>query len=521
MKQENHIGADSSNTALGLRLGRTTGRAAIPVWPWPPALAVFLICYWVAVTALLNPAQYADSIEQFNWAHSLELGYWKHPPLTTWLMRAAIVLAGPSEFVSYTLAALCYGGMAFFTWKIAAMLMPPRGAALAVLLLTLHHGFTWRAQIYNHNAVLVLMASAFVWSSLRAARNGRRRDWLMAGALAGLALLTKYQAVLPIASVLFGLWHSGALRDRAARRNVALATMVGVLVFLPHAVWALQQGIPTLQYLEESATPVAEGARDLAWLKFFANQLSLHFPMLVVAAILAIGRAAPPQESRDENAAALPHHLPLRSWLLALVAMPVLLVSAVILFGGIAPQKYWGLQTLQFFPLLLAWLLERRRRRFQVAKAAALCIAISLGGTSYYAVESVDRDALRKLHSMDRIWPAKELAAAALADWRSVTNCPLKYVVGPALPAGLVSVYSGVYPAVLENNDPRKSPWIDAADLQDAGAIAITGPLPIDQPLAPGAHGFEVPAKQSEGGVARVQWRILAPRGVCLPPQAP
>jgi len=500
-----------------LGLGFPRGRfAANPAWQWPAALAIFSVCFWVAATGVVNPTQYADSIEQFNWAHGLELGYWKHPPLTTWLMRAAIALAGPSDFVSYVLAAVCYSGTAYFTWKIASMLMPARAAALAVLLLSLHHGFSWRAQIYNHNAVLVLMASAFVWATMRAVRSGRRFDWLAAGALAGLAMLAKYQAVIPIVCVLLGLWHSGVLRQQAARRNLALASALGALVFLPHAVWALQHGIPTLRYLQHSAPPIGPGSRELAWLNFFANQVSLNFSMLLAAAVLALWCGKPAAHASETGP------LPIGSWLFALVLMPVVVVSAVILLGGITPQKYWGLQTLQFFPLLLASRLQRGWREVPLGKAAGLCIAISAAGAAYYVAESTDAQAVSKLHSMDRVWPAKELAAAALADWQAATDCPLKYVVGPSFPAGLVSVYSGLYPAVLEAGDQNKSPWIDAADLQEAGALIVSGPLPIDQPLASDMHSFAVPAKPSEGGRAQVQWAILAPHAAnCAPTGGP
>jgi len=506
-----------STTGPRLRLGLPIGRIAPLAWQWAPWVAVFSIFWWVAVTALINPAQYADSIEQFNWAHGLELGYWKHPPLTTWLMAAAVALAGPSPYVSYALAALCYGGTALFTWKIAGMLLPARGAALAVLLLSLHHGFSWRAQIYNHNAVLLLMTSAFVWSGLRCARGGRLGDWVLAGALAGLALLAKYQAAVPILCVLFGLWHSGVLRDRAARRYLAVAVGVAALVFAPHGIWALLQGIPGLHYLQQSAPELATRSRDAAWFKFFANQVSLNFSMLLVAGIVALWRGAPVADASEaQPASSSARALPVQSWLLALVAGPVLIVSVVIVFGGFTPQKFWGLGTLQFLGLLLAWLLHRRGGAFQVAKVAVLCLAVSATGTGYYAVESRDAAALRKLHSMDRIWPAKELAAAALADWRAATACPLKYVVGPGFPSGLISVYSGAYPAVLEDGDERKSPWIDAQDLRNAGAIVVKGPASEDHTLPGGANSMQVPAHAPNGGAARVEWTVVKPlAGAC------
>jgi 4-amino-4-deoxy-L-arabinose transferase-like glycosyltransferase len=442
-----------------------------------PAFAVLVVCFWVALTGLISSAQYSDSIEQYNWAHSLQLGYWKHPPLATWLMRAAISLFGASGITSLLLAALCYGGTAFFTWKLAGLLLDRRAATLAVLLWPLHHAFSWRAQLYNHNTVLVLVVSALAWAGVRAARGDARAPWLLAGALAGLALLTKYQAIVPIAGVVFGLWHTGALRTPVGRRNFGYAAAVAALVFAPHAVWALEHGVPTLAYVQRSAPVLEGGARLLALPKFFASQISLYFSMLVVAAAFAVwpSRDRGPDSSPARAAASGPDA---SRWLLALVAMPLLLVCVTLVLLGIKPQKYWGLQTLQFFPVLLAWWLCRLRPQRSLLLPAVLAAAISAGGGIYFALEASNPAALRKLHSMDRIWPGRALAQAVVADWKSVTACPLKYVVGPGFAAGLVSVYSGQYPVVLEDGDYRKSPWVDRADLERSGAVLIGKPLP-------------------------------------------
>ena len=40
-----------------------------------------------------------DNLEQLTWVHSLEWGYYKHPPLPTWLLSVPVHLFGP---VSYT-----------------------------------------------------------------------------------------------------------------------------------------------------------------------------------------------------------------------------------------------------------------------------------------------------------------------------------------------------------------------------------------------------------------------------------
>src|SRR5947207_2569528 len=180
---------------------RLTLPAAVPVLAAPLAAAA-LVVFWPLLMAGLHPAQFADSIEEYNWAHSLEWGYWKHPPLATWTMRAAIALVGVSHWTAPLLAAACWVASVALVWQVARAILTPRAAQLAILLWPLHQALTFRAEVYNHNTIVVLCSAAIAWAALRASASGRTRDWLLAGGIAGLGLLAKYQAIVTITGVL-------------------------------------------------------------------------------------------------------------------------------------------------------------------------------------------------------------------------------------------------------------------------------------------------------------------------------
>ena len=67
-------------------------------------LAVFA---WVGWTTTWDTGLYGDNVEQFVWSHSMELGYYKHPPLPTWLMGMAIAAIGSHWWLTNALAAAC------------------------------------------------------------------------------------------------------------------------------------------------------------------------------------------------------------------------------------------------------------------------------------------------------------------------------------------------------------------------------------------------------------------------------
>ncbi|MCJ0763252.1 glycosyltransferase family 39 protein [Variovorax terrae] len=483
----------------------------------PPAFAALTVAGWVVLACCVNPAQFADSIEQYNWAHSLELGYWKHPPLPTWLMALAICLMGASPATAYLLAALCLAGCAFCTWKIAQRLLPPGSSApaIAVVLWSLHQGFSWRAQTYNHNTVLVLAIAAMVWATLVAVQSRRLLHWGIVGLLAGAALLSKYQAVVPILGVLFVLWRIGVLRGpQGQRRGVALALLVACAVFLPHLLWSLQHGLPSYQYFKQSAPVLGYSERIVRWLSFLTNQLRFHLPMLAALGVAVLfARARPAEPSTGAANSTL-----VTQWFWGLVGIPFLVLMAIVLLGGVKLQSFWGLQTMQFVPLLIAWQISRLPFRIRLKPLVFAALAIHLAGAFLYMRSISSPTAQRSLTSADRIFPARTMAARALADWQAATTCPLRYVVGPGFEAGLISVYSGAYPSVLEDGDFHKSPWIDRADLQRRGALIIGSALPgpgLSSP--PQMHSMEVPARRrgAAGQTQQLYWSVTPPREPC------
>jgi len=468
-----------------------------------------MVVCWVVLTVWVNPAQFADSVEEYNWAHSLEWGYWKHPPLTTWLMRGAIAMVGASHWTSYAAAALCNVGTLWFTWRLSLLLLPRAAASVVVLLLPLHHSFSWRAQVFNHNTVLLLFSSALVWSAVRASQSRRAKDWILVGLFCGMGMLTKYQAVVPILAVLTALKMTGATGTSQCRRGVAVAAVVGLLVFLPHLIWEISHDLPTLKYVQESAPVLAVPTRFVALLKFFGVQIGLYVAVLFTAALIAFW---PAHATTSDGAAT---QQPKMIWIWCMVLVPMTVVVAVVMLAGIKPQRDWGIQTFQFLPLLIAALLQERVRVVSLRLTISAGVLVGIGIAVFYVHQSTDPHAIHRLNSADRVVPARQLAGLVMRDWRNATSCPLRYVQGNGFTAGLVSVYSGAYPQVLEEGDPGKSPWVDLARMAEDGSVQISRPLPMGTARDPEAGSLVVPASAKDGGTARIEWTILPPRHRC------
>ena len=448
-------------------------------------VAGFLIAaqiLWVGASEITNTALFPDAAEQFIWSKSIEWGYYKHPPLTTWLFAGAIGVFGPHPWVAGTLSGACLAATGLVTWAVARQLVGPRLAFFAVLLWSLQQTFSLRAYLYNHNIPLVLTMALCTWAVITASRQPERlRWWGLTGLAAGLAMLVKYQALLPMVGIAWALWRSGTLARRGALRGVAAALAVALLVFAPHAFWLATHDAPPLQYAANTMESLTPEVRLHQVVAFTVLQLRTLLPALLCAGLwLAVSRrvAKPAATRLEAPLAAVDNGLPVnerRAWLEGLIAVPLLLVVAACALGGVHLQGQWGMQSLQFASIGIAAWGSKRTAQLSYAWGTGVAIAVHLIGVAVVIPLGLahSRSTQESDHSL-QYGRAQLITNSILADWRKETHCPLRYVVGDSHLAGLVSAYSGVHPYVLEGGDMRKSPWIDLEDMRKSGSVHIT-----------------------------------------------
>ena len=98
-------------------------RRVVKAAPWVAAL---LVAVWFLIGVSNGTSQWGDHFEQFVWAHSVEWGYHKHPPLPTWMLATVIAVFGPAVASAQALAVVCTLGTGFFTYRSRAICSAPR-----------------------------------------------------------------------------------------------------------------------------------------------------------------------------------------------------------------------------------------------------------------------------------------------------------------------------------------------------------------------------------------------------------
>lgn len=431
-------------------------------------LAFATVWLWIFLAAILNESQLGDSLEQFIWAQSFEWGYWKHPPLSTWLMYWAIHLIGPSHLWPYLLNAALYAITLYSTFKIAELLFNADIASLTVLLLTLHYGFTRRAQLYNHNSVLVCFIALTVLVTLLALRDDKFGQWALAGLLAGLSLLVKYQAILPLVGILVAIGLNNDFQKRA--KGIFVAISVAFVTFSPHLYWVYETNFLPFSYGSNYLHHLDFEDRTERQLAFFFTQFRYYLPLIFFILLLQVFSFA---KLTKHHGSRIYFNRRQRAWLIGLLGTPLILILFISFASGANLQGQWGMQSTQFLVLLVApWLFHKfgsfTRGHLIVwggVQLVALFIFV-LQGTGVF-LYNTHRSAIREL-------PAKLFVKEAYTFWTSHTDCPLLYLSGSSALSSIISAYSDQKIFVLEDSDFRKTPWIDNTQLIHHGYLEVS-----------------------------------------------
>lgn len=224
-----------------------------PVRPARPAMPPWLGARWLGVVgliALLTVMRivYAGAMElrtdeayYWTWSKESALSFLDHPPGIAWMIRFGTAIFGDTNL------GVRFGGIVamLVTQLLLADIVRRvthdfRAVVFAVLMpeAALYYGLLM-AKVAPDTA-MIPFATAMLWALVRLHESGNARWWLAAGLFAGLALLSKFTAVmLAPAVVAFALvpdWR----RRWLLSPYPWLAALIAVVVFLPVLIWNAQ-----------------------------------------------------------------------------------------------------------------------------------------------------------------------------------------------------------------------------------------------------------------------------------------
>jgi len=460
------MGPGNPALSASRRFGWLTWLAAYP----GRAMACFLALHaavWTALPALLYPNLPLDLIEALIYGREWQLGYDKLPPLPWWLVQIAYRLVG-HDFAYYLLAEIAVVTAFALIYAAARPLVGDIGALVSVLIVDGLHYVNYTAAKFNHDVIQLPFWALAGYSFHRALRGRRLADWLLLGLALGLSLWAKYFVVV-LAAPMVVL----TLVDRDARKVLAtpgpyIAAAVALITVAPHVVWLVKTDFLPLAYAEHRAV-LPRGWYDHLWhpLLFAIGQLFFIIPSLLIAAPLFFPRrkasepeAAPAADSFDTR---------IVSWLAFGPFATVLAMAAVSGRGVIA---MWGYPLWLFLGL---WLVLSARRLLEGLLLARIVITWAIVFVCLGVAFFINYDVLPRFDHRYRavFFPGGSLGREISQRYQAATGKPPAYVIGTMWDGGNLAHYSPSQPRVLVDGNPKRTPWIDLADLKRQGAVVV------------------------------------------------
>jgi len=217
--------------------------------------------------------------ETYYWTYAKHpaLSYFDHPPMVAWFISLGTALLGDTPIgvrIMTFILWIATAGMLFLTARIW---FGQRTALLATLLFSLLPVYVGAGFMVTPDAPLLFFWAATLYLISKALHVGRGWYWLLAGAMFGGALLSKYYALLLAPSLLWFLILSPNHRRWLRRPEPWLAMPIALAVFSPVIIWNAHHHWASLifQSTRTAGTP-KNMLRDV--LLFWAVQLALLTP---------------------------------------------------------------------------------------------------------------------------------------------------------------------------------------------------------------------------------------------------
>jgi 4-amino-4-deoxy-L-arabinose transferase-like glycosyltransferase len=332
------------------------------------AWAVLAVAISVRLVAAALVPLAPDETYYWAWSRRLADGYLDHPPAIAYFIRAGTVVLGTTP-LGVRLGPLLAGALASVAIVRAAGSLGGdaarlRAAAIIACMPLAQIGLS----LATPDAPLLLfwsLALAVLIPLLRAGADmhARASRWALLGLAIGLALESKYTAILLCSGLAAAISSHAALRRTLAAPGPWLALAISTAVFAPNLLWNARHGWPSIVYQLTHGLAVHRGSPVTHELRLFGAQIALVSPLLLVLLGAAVYDAL--RNRRDA----------LRTTYAVIASVTWLFFIATAIRAAVEPS--W--QAPAYLSAIALAASDERLARWTIARASAFRVAIAIG----------------------------------------------------------------------------------------------------------------------------------------------
>ncbi len=248
------------------------------------SVTILILARFIAGTVL--PLS-ADEAYYWLWSRHLDWGYYDHPPLIAFAIRAGTAMFGETAFGVRLIGLLASIVASIAVWRAGAIILKnEKAGGYACLFFNLSLMVAVEAMVATPDTLAIAAAALFLLALAKVEESGRGAWWLAAGAAAGVGLLAKYTTFFLGAGTL--VWLLADLRQRRWLLTVwpYVGAIVAAAVFVPNLWWNQTHGWMTFAF---QFGRVGDGHFTLRYLaEFLGAQIGLATPFIFILAVMGV-----------------------------------------------------------------------------------------------------------------------------------------------------------------------------------------------------------------------------------------
>jgi 4-amino-4-deoxy-L-arabinose transferase-like glycosyltransferase len=218
---------------------------------WREATRIVAVATVIRLALALAVPLFPDEAYYWDWSRRLAPGYFDHPPVIAWLVRLGTLVFGATRFGVRVGPILAGTGCTLAVIRIARSLGGDAAARLAALVFVTMPIVAVGSVLATPDLPMLCAAAWTLYAVLRALGLPARahdadapsegahalRWWLIAGAAIGVAMASKYTAVLIPVGVGIAFVFHGRLQNRFGQPGPYAAVALATVVMLPVLWW--------------------------------------------------------------------------------------------------------------------------------------------------------------------------------------------------------------------------------------------------------------------------------------------
>jgi 4-amino-4-deoxy-L-arabinose transferase-like glycosyltransferase len=284
----------------------------LPLQNPPRSILWLLIPLAFGIRLIFDSARQLVPDEAFYWVLSRHLagGYLDHPPMVAYVIRAGTWLLGFNELGVRALgSALAFATVLVLIAMCRRTRAGERGAVLLGVIWICSPLLAGIATLMTPDTPMIFFSVCAMAVAVGIARGVESkesdptpRSWALLGLFTGLAMLSKYTAVLPAAAILGAMLTSPAGRGQLKRSGPWMALLIAVIVFWPTIYWNGTHGWASFKFqlhhgLDEASAEADAGASEpavtLAWRfaslgTYVLGQAGFYTPVFFIFGVVVV-----------------------------------------------------------------------------------------------------------------------------------------------------------------------------------------------------------------------------------------